>query len=554
VSRIHPEDIVAIRPRRRALAVLFGLVCVFLLLEGGLRVAGWVARGSQRQANARALAEGADIRVMCVGESTTEVGGYPRILEEILDGSSDRSYSVFNLGRSGEDSTTILAELPDNLDRFEPHVVVAMMGANDPVRTAGDRRLQGERRAIPDRGEPGRTGVSRFLHTARLAELLWFSLVEDGGQGDGGEGWSYTGPGDGAPAYRGDSAAGSGARTPARPAEVLATPTRIFLGEGAAGALAREPVAARGLVEAGFDREGAGDDAAALAAFEEAAALAPDAPLARFAAGRLLCRAGRCDEGEVWLTEATALDPRFGHGYSALGVCRDGAGEAEAADRAYARALILRRGLPFLVDDAGERAGLAALYEVPGREHMLYDWLGEPVDARGNPSDPRHDIERIDLLEAAGRTGELDILFAEILAGDPTLEVVRRIARYHREHDQPDREAVVAVRAEAVRAQLDRSVTRASYGQMQALLAERGIRLVVVQYPTRPLAPLVELVEWDDDVVFVDNEALFRDALATEPYDALFWDACFGDFGHTTERGSRLLAGNVARTVLALSE
>ena len=548
----------AVRKRRRVLAVLFGLLCAFLLLEGGLRAAGWAARGAQRRANARALAEGADIRVMCVGESTTEVGGYPRLLEELLDeADAGRSYSVFNLGRSGEDSTTILEELPDNLDRHEPHVVVAMMGANDPVRTADDRRLQGARRAIPDHGESGRGALSRHVHTVRLAELLWFSVVEDGGletAGDGAGDWSYTGPGDGAPAYRGDSAAGSGVRPPARPSAVLSAPTSEFLGELLPALLEREPEEARALVEAALALEAQGDDAGALEGYAEASGRAPGAALAPFAAVRVLCRLARCAEAEESLARAVGREPAFGCGYVALGVCYDGAGQLEAADRAYARALVLRRGLPFVVDDPDLRARFAALYAVPGREHMLYDWLEEPVSGRGNPSDPRHDIERIDVLEAGGHDEELQEAFAGILAGDPTLEVVNRIARYHREHGQPGPEAEVTARAEAVGQLRDRSVTRNSFLRMQEILSARGIQLVVVQYPTRPLTPLVELVEWNDDVVFVDNEALFRDALAEAPYEALFWDACFGDFGHTTERGSRLLAGNVARAILALSE
>jgi tetratricopeptide (TPR) repeat protein len=549
---------VAVHVRRRALAVLFGLLCAFVLLEGGLRVAGWAARGAQRRANARALAEGADIRVLCVGESTTEVGGYPRLLEEILDGAgSGRSYSVFNLGRSGEDSTTILAELPDNLDRLRPHVVVAMMGANDPVRTADDRRLQGTRRAVPDRGLSDRGALSRHLRTARLAELLWFSVVEDGGlatAGEGGGDWAYTGPGDGAPAYRGDSAAGSGVRPPARPSDVLSASTGEFLDELLPALLEREPTEARVPVEAALALESRGDDAGALTSYMEVTDREPGGALAPFAAGRVLCRTGSCADAEEYLARAVEREPAFGCGYVALGVCFDGAGRFEAADRAYARALVLRRGLPFVVDDPDLRTRLAALYAVPGREHMLYDWLEEPVSGRGNPSDPRHDIERIDVLEASGRHEELAEVFTGILAGDPTLEVVNRIARYHREHGQPERQAEVAARALAVSQLQDRSVTRSSYLRMQEILDTRGIQLVVVQYPTRPLTPLVELVDWNGDVAFVDNEALFRDALAEEPYETLFWDACFGDFGHTTERGSRLLAGNVARVILTLSE
>jgi len=275
--------------------------------------------------------------------------------------------------------------------------------------------------------------------------------------------------------------------------------------------------------------------------------------LAPLGAARILCRSGRCDEAATAVAEAVATDPTFGHAYSALGVCLDGAGRTEEADQAYARALILRRGLRFAVDDPYQRIQIAKLYDVPGRHHMLYDWFEEPFN-RVNPSDPAFDIERIDWLEATGRHDEIQAVFAEVLAADPTLDVVARIERYHRDHSDAEQGAEIADYAAGVRSRLDRSVTRDSYGRTQAVLEARGIRLVVVQYPTRPLAPLVELREWNDDVVFVDNEAIFLEALTREPYDALFWDACFGSFGHTTERGSRLLAGNVADAILAMGE
>jgi hypothetical protein len=50
-------------------------------------------------------------------------------------------------------------------------------------------------------------------------------------------------------------------------------------------------------------------------------------------------------------------------------------------------------------------------------------------------------------------------------------------------------------------------------------------------------------------VVVVDNERIFRDALSERPYAEIFWDNCYGDFGHGTRLGNRMLAENVARTL-----
>ena len=53
-----------------------------------------------------------------------------------------------------------------------------------------------------------------------------------------------------------------------------------------------------------------------------------------------------------------------------------------------------------------------------------------------------------------------------------------------------------------------------------------------------------------EDVVFVDNEQLFKEALHHMPYSELFTDNFGGDFGHATPKGNRLLAENIANVIL----
>ena len=53
-----------------------------------------------------------------------------------------------------------------------------------------------------------------------------------------------------------------------------------------------------------------------------------------------------------------------------------------------------------------------------------------------------------------------------------------------------------------------------------------------------------------EGVVFVDNERTFRRALDEHAYDEVFWDNCYGDFGHGTRLGNRMLAENVADAIV----
>jgi len=95
-----------------------------------------------------------------------------------------------------------------------------------------------------------------------------------------------------------------------------------------------------------------------------------------------------------------------------------------------------------------------------------------------------------------------------------------------------------------------RPMTRDSYHTLQRLCWERGLLLICVQYPTRSLAPLQALFADPGDIVFVDNESSFAAALQSMEYSELFADDYYGDFGHATERGNRLLARNVSAAIL----
>ena len=61
----------------------------------------------------------------------------------------------------------------------------------------------------------------------------------------------------------------------------------------------------------------------------------------------------------------------------------------------------------------------------------------------------------------------------------------------------------------------------------------------------------MDLLDDAPDVIYVDNEAVFRDALARSDFDTLFIDRCCGDFGHATNAGNRLIARNVVEVVFA---
>jgi hypothetical protein len=89
-----------------------------------------------------------------------------------------------------------------------------------------------------------------------------------------------------------------------------------------------------------------------------------------------------------------------------------------------------------------------------------------------------------------------------------------------------------------------------NYKEIKKILEKRRIQLVCVQYPMRRVESLKKIFEETRDIIFVDNEAIFKKAVAKESYDDYFVDIFGGDFGHCTPKGNRLLGENIANVIL----
>ena len=109
---------------------------------------------------------------MCLGESTTALGGqdaYPHQLQEVLnERDTGIKFSVINKGTVAVSSFGILAQLEDNLDKYQPDMVTAMMGINDDPCA----------RIIPYEDIPTPKVILFFssFRVYKLARLLWLHI------------------------------------------------------------------------------------------------------------------------------------------------------------------------------------------------------------------------------------------------------------------------------------------------------------------------------------------------------------------------------------------
>ena len=89
------------------------------------------------------------------------------------------------------------------------------------------------------------------------------------------------------------------------------------------------------------------------------------------------------------------------------------------------------------------------------------------------------------------------------------------------------------------------------YNMIKEKMIDCDIQLVCVQYPMRSILPLKKMLLPYNGIMFVDNEQAFKKAVKEEGYSAYFIDNFGGAFGHCTEKGNRLIAENIVKTMLA---
>ncbi|HAZ07988.1 MAG TPA: hypothetical protein DCZ01_05555 [Elusimicrobia bacterium] len=94
-------------------------------------------------------------------------------------------------------------------------------------------------------------------------------------------------------------------------------------------------------------------------------------------------------------------------------------------------------------------------------------------------------------------------------------------------------------------------VTAANYRRLREILRKRGIRLVAMQYPTLSGAGLRAVFRDPENILFAENRGNFREALAESGYSFVFRDLAFGQWGHCTAAGDRLIAEVVERVLSA---
>jgi tetratricopeptide (TPR) repeat protein len=507
---------VTISLRTKIKLIIFGLFLCFLIIEVGLRLGGFLFLSLQEYRNIQSIKQKGTYRIMCLGESTTE-NKYPQFLEQALNQSNiGLRFSAIDKGISGTNTSAILSQVEDYLNVYNPDMVVTMMGINDygkhipfEIDTASKAIL-----------------LIRSFRIYKLIRLLWLHILTKAQE-----------IGIHKPNIEKQLFEENRAALKLMPAKHI--PNEDLFKK----AIELNPENDRAYTELARVYREQGKHSEAEDLFNKAIELNPANDQACAELGWIYKIQGKLPEAIGFVKKAIELNPENDWAYFKLAwIYREQGKLPEAIG-------FVRKAIELNPENDWAYFELGWIYKIQGKHSEAIGLFKKSIELN-----PENDCAYTGLgwiYREQGELSEAEDLFRKALEIHPENDwVYGALAILYEDTGQPELATKYAKKANELRLQYYNCVTVDNYRKLKEILDKRVIRLVCVQYPMRNIEPLKNIFKRDEGVVFVDNESIFKQAVQEADYKEYFIDMFAGDFGHCTEKGNRLLAQNIADTIL----
>ncbi|MDD5561004.1 MAG: tetratricopeptide repeat protein [Candidatus Omnitrophica bacterium] len=543
--------------RKKIMWIICGILFALVVLEIVIRLGGFIFLSVQEFRNKLAISKKCTYRIMCLGESTTMVGGkysYPIQFEEILNERNiGINFSVINRGVPRINSSYIVANLEDNLNKYKPNMVVTMMGSND-----GSIEYYKD---IPQ----AKSFIFNHIRTYAFLRTLWMHIENRMHQKG---------------IYPLNTGMSNKPESNSR--NVIEEERRILrYNDELKGSFKKAVRSAVGDVktymeEGSFEFEHNNLNEAEFS-FRKAADLDPRNIWAYIGLAKCYRLQSKLSECEEILKKAIKIDPQNEWAYFELGLCYKDLENSSLAEAFFKQAIKLNQSEVDFYVELGILSGQEANWQQ--NEEMLQKALAL------NSNHLVANVELAYFYEQHGRCDLAEKLFKRALALDTNNawtvvelgwcyilqkkyteaeNALKKIVLENQYNDKLygslallymymgkyDLANKFHEKANMLRVQYCNQFTRQNYIKLKEILDRRGIKLVCVQYPLRNIEPLKKIFEDQDGIIFVDNEKVFIEAVAKNGYGEYFVDMFAGDFGHCTPKGSRLLAENISNVII----
>lgn len=511
--------------KQKVALILFGLLLGVVLLEIGLRIGGFIFLYFQERANIASLEEKGEYVILCLGESTTQAGGvtsYPRQLEKILNFQDiGIKFTVINKGISGTNTAHIVAGLKGNLEKYHPNMVITMMGINDGSGT------------IAYEDTPSVTSKLFFesFRVYKLACLLQEHIAYMINE------WSPTGKYD-------QSSASKDTLQPKIP------------GAYSASQKSGGPVATDCLLEEPADIFSKGDQFLLQGQLEEAgkcydrlAARSPDECYHSYIKlARLYHRKkDNSAKAEEYYKKAITLRPADDKAYATGG---DGLISLYREQNKWKEAeRLARKVIKFNPNNFLTYSELGRCYERKGLIDKALEMYNKSFDLKPSHNQPFAKLTFFN--NKLGRFQEVERICNKRISINPNDD--KAYAALAISYNRQGKKVLALeffAKVDELRTSFYNRSTAQNYRKLLEILFENKIQPVCVQYPMRNINNLKKMIPDQEDILFVDNEQLFKAVLKQGNYEDYFVDQFAGDFGHCTPLGDYLLARNIAGTLV----
>ncbi len=471
--------------RKRAVFTIIVVCLAFVFTGIVFEIAGYIFIANKERHNQQTIKDTDTYKILCVGESTTAMGGknaYPQQLERILNNRiSHNKISVINKGIPGHTTTSILDEIKENIKNNNPDMVIAMMGINDGTIWANNESL--EKKSFWAR-----------LRILRFIELLWVNI----NQGNKGK----------------EASENLG--------ESISKKSQILSEQGWR------------LLEEHVDLIGA------KTLFQDALVEDQENIHAMLGLGTALNRLKKTDNAIVILTEAAGLQPANPFLRDELirsyVVKKDKDEVTRLLHQQFQKkypVFIYFEPLDVIAAAWGKEETEMILKKISESRKgwsavdlgLAYFYFNSQnySDASKNIEIYLNDYQKLPDVAIYGIAGQIYKGLGE----------VERAKEFFKKSELASM----------------KPVTAQNYLKLRDIVLSKGLVLVAVQYPVRSIEPLKYVLGDDPRIIYVDNERKFKEALKMQSYDTLFIDSFAGDFGHATVEGNRILASNVAQEI-----
>ena len=496
---------------QKIILVFIGLFLAVLVLEIGMRTAGFIIISLQERRNLESIKQNGEFRIMCMGESTTQ-GQYPPFLEEILNKSNiGVKVSVLDKGLSGTNIGVILLHLESNLDKYQPDIVITMMGIND-----------GEVSHLPYEVNSNSKLMSAFksFKVYKLVRLIWLHMetkLKEAG--------FYMPASHNLAAERFNDAYKDKVEAPGNVVEPSHMKDSPYI---ALGQRYRDQ----------------GKYAYSEQVFKKAIELNSEDDSAYAGLSQLYRAQGKLSDSEQMLKKIIEINPKNDFAYAELG-------RLYKELRRYAESeQILKKAIEFGCRNDYAYAGLGWLYKDQGKLPEQEEAFKKAIEL--NPGNYSAHIGLGSFYRSQGKITEAVQVLKKAMGLNPRNDfAVGGLATIYCEMGNDELSKTYADKLNNLRERYYYNpITINNYRKLKEILDKRKIKLVCMQYPMRSIQPLKKIFKDDENIIFIDNEKIFKDAVRKEGYNVYFVDMFGGDFGHCTHKGNRLLAGNIANAIL----